>query len=220
MERDSYFADIKEMFEASERRLTAMTQETDRRIAAMAEEADRRKLEDDRRRQEADRRRQEVDRQLIMLREEISDLGRQLGYVGRSIGEMVELLLVPGICEKMNLFGHNFTAISPNKKFKKDKRYLAEVDLLLENGDESMAVEIKTHLTVRWVSTHLQRLNLLRENESITGLRGKVLYAAVAGISIDADARVLALDNGMYVVDMIEDEDRIEVTAPEESGVW
>jgi hypothetical protein len=213
MERDSYFADIKEMFETSERRMTAMSEESNRRIAAMTEE-------DERRKQEADRSRQEVDRQLIMLREEIRDLGRQLGYVGRSIGEMVELLLVPGICEKMNLFGHNFTVISPNKKFKKDKRYLTEIDLFLENCEEIMAVEIKTHLDVRWVGGHLQRLKLLRENESITGLSGKVLYAAVAGIIIDADARVLALDNGMYVIDMIEDEDRIEVIAPDESGRW
>jgi len=195
MDRDSYFADIKEMFEA-----------TDRRMAVMTEETRRSKLE--------------VDGQLAELKEEISNLGKQLGYVGRSIGEMVEMLLVPGICDKMNLFGHNFTAISPNKKFKKDKRYLAEVDLFLENGEEMMAVEIKTHLSIRWVSTHLQRLKFLRENESITGLRGKALYAAVAGITIDADARALALDNGMYVVDMIEDEDRIEVTAPEKSGRW
>jgi hypothetical protein len=195
MERDSYFADIKEMFETSERRMTAMTEESNRS-------------------------KREVDRQLLLLREEISDLGRQLGYVGRSMGEMVELLLVPGICEKMNLYGHNFTIISPNKKFKKDKRYLTEIDLFLENCEEIMAVEIKTHLNARWVGGHLQRLKLLRENESITGLSGKVLYAAVAGIIIDADARVLALDNGMYVIDMIEDEDRIEVTAPDESGRW
>jgi hypothetical protein len=217
MEKDSYFADIKEMFEASERRMAAMTEETDRRMAVIVEETAQQMKETDRRIAAMS---EEVDWQLITLREEISNLGRQLGYVGRSIGEMVELLLVPGICEKMNLFGHNFTVISPNKKFKKDKRYLTEVDLLLENGEESMAVEIKTHLTVRWVNVHLQRLKLLRENESITGLTGKVLYAAIAGISIDSDARSLALDNGMYVVDMIEDEDRIEVTAPEENGRW
>jgi len=202
MDKDSYFADVKEMFDVANVRMAAQKEENDRLIAAMSKSS------------------MEVDRQLADLREYIKNLGEQLGYVGRSIGEMVELLLVPGICEKMNLYGHDFTAISHNKRFKKNKRYLTEVDLFLENCEETMAVEVKTQLSVRWVNSHLQRLNLLRENESITGLRGKVLYAAVAGITIDKDARTLALDNGMYVVDMIEDEDRIEVSAPEESGRW
>ncbi|MCL2283441.1 MAG: hypothetical protein FWC26_09015, partial [Fibromonadales bacterium] len=66
-----------------------------------------------------------------------------------------------------------------------------------------LAVEIKTDLSVKWVNKHLERLNLLRKHESITGLKGKDLYAAVAGISIDEDARDLALEKGMYVIDLI-----------------
>jgi hypothetical protein len=153
----------------------------------------------------------------------MSRFDEHLGYFGRSLGDVVELLLVPGICGKMNIHGHRFTRLGPNKIINKDNgKTLTEIDLMLENGEESMAVEIKTNLSVKWVNRHLGRLELLRKNESITGLKGKVLFGAVAGITIDEDARDLALENGMYVIGMIEDEEKLEVTAPKKNkiGRW
>jgi len=92
--------------------------------------------------------------------------------------------------------------MGPNKIYNRhNKKTLAEIDLLLENGEEAMAVEIKTDLSVKWVNRHLDRLELLRKNEDITGLKGRTLYAAVAGITID--------------------EEKLEVMAPKkEVGRW
>jgi len=150
----------------------------------------------------------------------LSWLDKQLGDIGRSMGEIVELVVIPGICKKMNDYGYCFTRIGPNRIIDRENgKTLTEIDLLLENGKESMAVEIKTDLSVKWVNRHLERLKLLRKNESITGLKGKVLYGAVAGISIDTDARELALENGMYVISIIENEDRLEVTAPAKRNI-
>ncbi len=170
---------------------------------------------------------QETNRQMVEsdrhIKERLDRLDKQLGYFGRSLGDVVELLLVPGICEKMNAFGHSFTRIGPNKIIdRENKKTLTEIDLMLENGDEAMAVEIKTDLSVKWVNRHLERLRLLRKHESITGLKGRVLYAAVAGITIDEDAKELALESGMYVISMMEDEERLEVDAPAQGnlGRW
>ena len=154
------------------------------------------------------------------MEESFNRLDERLGYLGRSLGDVVELILVPGICEKMNAYGHCFTKIGPNKIIdRENKRTLTEIDLLLENGEESMAVEIKTDLSVKWVNKHLERLKLLRKHENITGLKGKILYAAAAGISIDKDAKDLALENGMYVISMIEDGERLEVAAPPKGNI-
>jgi predicted O-linked N-acetylglucosamine transferase (SPINDLY family) len=92
----------------------------------------------------------------------------------------------------------------------------------MENGEEAMAVEIKTDLRVKWINDHLKRLKLLRKNEKITGLKGKDLYAAVAGISINKEAREFALKNGMYVINIAEDKEKLEVTAPKKDriGRW
>ncbi len=49
--------------------------------------------------------------------------------------DVVELILVPGICEKMNTYGHDFTKIGPNKIIdRENRRTLTEIDLMLENG--------------------------------------------------------------------------------------
>jgi len=184
---------------------------------AMFQETREMQKETDRQMKETDRRMDERDRRMD---ERLKKLDEQIGYLGRSLGDVVELILVPGICEKMNAYGHDFTKIGPNKIIdRENKRTLTEIDLMLDNGDESMAVEIKTDLSVKWVNKHLDRLKLLRKHEKITGLRGKILYGAVAGISIDNDARDLALENGMYVISIIEDEERLEVAAPPKSDI-
>jgi len=159
----------------------------------------------------------------LEMKKNADRLDKQLGCIGRSMGEIVELVVIPGVRKKMNAYGHCFTRIGPNRiVYKGNGKTLTEIDLMLENGEESMAVEVKTDLSEKWVNWHLERLRLLRKHENITGLKGKVLYGAVAGISIDKEARYLALKNGMYVISIIEDEDRLEVTAPAKGklGKW
>jgi len=154
--------------------------------------------------------------------ERMERFNKHLGYFGQSLGNVVELILVPCIREKMNAFGHSFTRMGPNKIYdRKNKKTLTEIDLLLDNCDEAMAIEIKTNLSLKWVNRHLDRLELLRKNEDITGLKGRVLYGAVAGITIDEEAKELALEKGMYVLQMKEDEEKLEVMAPQkEIGKW
>jgi hypothetical protein len=77
-----------------------------------------------------------------------------------------------------------------------------------------MVVEVKTQVSIRWVDKHLKRLELLRKNEKITGMTGKVMYAAIAGINFDIEARDLALKNGMYIIDIEEERERVKVFPP------
>jgi hypothetical protein len=155
-------------------------------------------------------------------REEDRDaLDKWIGYFGNSIGNIVELVLIPGIKKKMNDLGHNFNALSARKQFYgKDGKTYAEVDLLLENGEEVMVVEVKTQLSVKEVERQIKRLELLRKNES-GSLKGKIIYSAVAGLQIDKDAREKALGLGMYVVEMVEDTKSVNVIKPSgKLGTW
>ena len=156
----------------------------------------------------------------------ISKLSRNVdkwvGRFGNRIGEIVEMILVPGIKPEINKYGHNFNDFSARKYFsRKGGKIYAEVDLFLENGNEALAVEVKTHLRKDDVEYHLNRLKLLRENELESSLRGKALYSAVAGLEIDDDARKMALNLGMYVVEMIEETEHVNVIRPSgELGKW
>jgi len=218
--------------EAEKRRAEAEKQraETERQRAEAAkrriEEMEKEKLEREKREKEMEEKREKERLERIeanrLFDERMARYNRHLGYFGESLGSVVELILVPCIREKMNAFGHNFTRMGPNKIYDRhNKKTLTEIDLLLENCEEAMAIEIKTDLSVKWVNRHLDRLSLLRKNEDITGLKGRILYGAVAGITIDEDARELALEKGLYVLHMKEDEERLEVMVPKrEAGRW
>ncbi|MCL2219840.1 MAG: hypothetical protein FWC23_07175 [Chitinispirillia bacterium] len=162
----------------------------------------------------------------VALTDKISSLADEVrlwvGRFGNNMGYLIEIILVPGIRQKMNELGHNFNRLSARQQyFRKNGTPLVEVDLLLGNGDEAMAVEVKTELSTTSVQDHVRRLEKLRKNESETDLAGKTLYSAVAGLHIDEDARKMALGLGMYVVEMYEDKKFISVVKPEvELGKW
>jgi len=150
-------------------------------------------------------------------------LDKWVGRFGDKIGELIERILIPGIMPKMNEYGYNFTTLGPNKEFYLGKggRRFAEVDLFLENGAEVMAVEVKTRLTKDDVEYHLKRLKLLRDNEAVSGLTGKTLYSAMAGLDIDDDARDMVLNRGMFLIEMVEDTKYVNIIKPPVPlGTW
>lgn len=151
----------------------------------------------------------------------LNSLSSKFSGLHNSVGQLVQMVVLPGIKEKINTLGHSFTMASVEKEyFKENGKSLTEVDLLLENCQDVMVVEVKTTLTLNNVEHHLERLRLLRKNQAITGMTGKTMYAAIACIRFRTGARELAVENGMYVIEIDEDEDRIRILPPETVGTW
>ena len=80
---------------------------------------------------------------------------------------------------------------------------------------EAMAVEIKTRLKEAAVRNHLERLQDLRDHEEEADIKDKKLFGAVVGIAIDDFARKVAKENGLYVVEIHEEEEALDVEKPE-----
>jgi len=78
-----------------------------------------------------------------------------------------------------------------------------------------MAVEIKTRLKEAAVRNHLERLQDLRDHEEEADIKDKKLFGAVVGIAIDDFARKVAKENGLYVVEIHEEEEALDVEKPE-----
>jgi len=182
-------------------------------------------VESDRRREATERvlaeSRAETERILSNLTKKMDRVHNDIGGLNNSIGQLVQMVIIPGVMSKMNAAGHNFTMAAAEKDYYKangDK--LTDVDLLLENCQDVMAVEVKTTLTKSDVEHHLERLRLLRKNESITGMTGKTMYAAIACIRFKDGARELAAKNGMYLIEIAEDEDSINILPPEKIRTW
>jgi hypothetical protein len=207
------------------------------RIEQMSIEAEKRAQEAEKRAQEADKRAQEADKRAIeraieadkrheKLREDIELLTSNYGGIGRGLGQLVELIVVPKIRLDINKFGHDFKRTRANKIFRLNrhipgrKETTVEVDLFLYNGTETMAVEIKTSLSVQDVEKHINQLKKLRKYEEETDMLGKKLYGAMVGVFVDYHARKLAMKNGLYILEIIEEEDRLKTSAPKRARAW
>jgi hypothetical protein len=88
---------------------------------------------------------------------------RRISKLGSRIGDLVEELIAPNILEKFNKLGYVFGKSAPRVRCQDARgEYVAEVDLLLENGNALLAVEAKTQLTTADVRDHLKRMEKLR----------------------------------------------------------
>jgi len=176
--------------------------------------------------------RAETDRALQDLSISIKELGVRvhevltgLGTVGNRLGDIVELVVIPGLRHAINEYGHRFRSCVANKSFtyigkNGYKQEIAELDLFLSNGTEVMVVEIKNTLSVGYVNRCLSKLKRMREFEKETKIEGKKLYGAVVGVYVDPDARRFALKNGLYVIDIMEEEKKLNVDKPARPKVW
>jgi hypothetical protein len=169
---------------------------------------------------EAAESRKETERALKDLAESQNELRKESGGLGHKLGQLTELVVVPGIRPKMNALGHNFRYIFANKRVKAGGKVVAEVDAFLHNGAEAMAVEVKTTLTAERVRAHVARLKTLREHESAVGIQNKTLYGAVVGLIVEKHARALALKEGLYVVEIMDCPESLEVECPKQCGRW
>ncbi|GBU22172.1 hypothetical protein R80B4_02077 [Fibrobacteres bacterium R8-0-B4] len=157
--------------------------------------------------------------------EDIREQSLNLGKVNNRIGGLVELIVIPKLRLDVNKAGgYSFTDSKPNKRVRAvvngKKEYVAEADMFLFNDSEAMAVEVKAHLKQTDVADHINRLRMMRDYEEEADIKGKKLFGAVVGAAVDADARKFAKKNGMYVIDIIEEEDRLAIDAPETCKVW
>jgi predicted RecB family endonuclease len=209
--------------------MTEKMAETDAKIAESNAKSDAKIAESDAKIAESQAKTDLVIQRLAEKVDKLADSVKEvlsgLGTVGNRLGDMVELVVIPGLRLAINAYGHDFKRSTANKTFNYigrngRKQELTEVDLFLSDGTEAMAVEIKATLKVSDVNNNLGRLKKLRQYEKETNLQGKKLYGAVVGVYVNEDARKLALKNGLYVVEIQEEEKKLKTDKPAKGRIW
>jgi hypothetical protein len=139
-------------------------------------------------------------------------IGKQIGELGDRFGELAEHLVAPGIIKRFNEMGYHFDdTIAERVRIPDDAgRILTEIDLLLENGDYSIAVEVKTRPKESDVGHHIRRLEILREHKSKRQDRRKI-RGAIAGAVFPGTAMEAAIAAGLYVIEQSGDTMKIHV---------
>jgi len=146
---------------------------------------------------ETDLKFQETAAQMKETDRKIKELGRRFGDLGNRLGEFVEGMVKPAC---VRLFRERGIVVHEvhSRTMLTDGKSTLELDLLVVNDNEMVAVECKSRLTQEAVERHLARLS------EIKGLVPKYermkIYGAVAGIVVDRDARELAERSGLFVL--------------------
>jgi hypothetical protein len=165
---------------------------------------------------------QETDRQIKETSRELEKrakrLDKQIGDLGNKFGAVVEHMMIPNIKEKFNALGYEFGKVSSNILIEtKEDGTIAEVDIFLENGDCTLAVEVKSQPNAYDIDAHCERMEKLRIYSDKHNDKRK-LYGALAGAIISDSARNYALKKGLYVIE--QSGDTVTIIEPSGAKAW
>ncbi|MEY2984403.1 MAG: hypothetical protein RLZZ568_1020 [Cyanobacteriota bacterium] len=165
------------------RELIASQKETDRRFQETEQLLRESKLETDRRMQETDR--------------QIRAVNKELGELGNRLGEFVEWQVRPAAVRLFRERGIAVRELSRDVSVDNGDEGI-EVDLLVVDTTQAVAIEVKSRLTQRDVDEHLERLGkfkrLLPRYENIQ------LLGAVAAIVTPSEVARYAYRQGLFVI--------------------
>jgi hypothetical protein len=188
------FEDIKQLFretdrkwQETERRTAEARAETDRRLAEARAESERRQAEA---RAESERRQQETDRRLERMNKQYGDLGNRLG-------EFVEGMVRPGLVRMFRGFGLDVRETQRDVDAARDG-VAVQIDLLVVNETDMVAVEVKSKLTIERVDEHLERMAKFKR--AFPRYRENRVLAAVAAMVIPEEVARYAEASGLFVI--------------------
>ena len=146
-------------------------------------------------------------------REQMKETDRRIGELSNRFGELAEHLVVPNIKEKFSNAGLKFEDISSNREIiGPEGRFLAEIDILLENRDLVIAIEVKAKPKNSDVDDHIKRMEILRNRANERNDKRKY-FGAVAGAIMNQNMRDYILENGFYLIEQTGD--TVKLTIPE-----
>jgi hypothetical protein len=210
-ETDRKFQETDRKFQETDRILREQSQETDRKF----QETDRKFQETDRllreQSQETDRKFQETEHLLReqseradlrfqeterLIKEESIRLDKQLGQIGNSLGQFVEFQVRPAAVRLFQEMGIAVKEIATNVSVQGSEG--TEIDILVVNSHEAIAIEVKSKLSDDDVKEHIARLSefkkLLPRYENLN------IMGAVAGMVVPENVARFAYRQGLFVI--------------------
>jgi hypothetical protein len=127
-------------------------------------------------------------------------LNRAIGGLSNTLGSLIEHIMTPDLPRKFKSLGFSFDRITTVKWADGKGNIYAEIDGLLENGDQAMVVEVKTTLRRGDVDDHLTRMEKVRRYADDHGDKRQFLGAMASTIT-DRDTKEYALAKGFFVIE-------------------
>ena len=145
----------------------------------------------------------------------IRETQKNIGGLNNTLGSIVERLLTPSLPQKFKKFGYSFNRIA---SYSYAAGVYAQIDGMLENGSQAVAVEVKTKLRQTDIDDHLVRMEKIRKHADEHG-DNRQFMGAMATFITDENAKNYALKQGLFVIEPSGED--VKVTKPEkEPRVW
>ena len=148
----------------------------------------------------------------------MDNLSTRFGNVTNKLGELIEYLVAPNLRVQFDVYGFNFQNLYTRVEIIGAKRNrLAELDIVLTDGDSIMSIEVKTQPTIDDLLFHLKRKEKIQmQNTGIFRNIDKV-YMTIAGAIFSEEVIKEAFRLGFYVVR--QKENNVEIVPPPEDFV-
>ena len=171
------------------------------------------KKESERRQAEAEKEIQKTWQMIQETNEQMKRTDKKVGELSNRFGELAEHLVAPSIREKFNALGFSFGEVSKDKEIVDDQgNSVAEVDILLENGDTVMVVEVKAKPKQKEVDAHIKRIEVLRRRADERNDK-RAFLGAIAGAIMTKEMRAYILKTGFYAIE--QSGDTVKISVPE-----
>ena len=192
-------------------------QETDRKF----QETDRKFQETDRKFQETERKfwetSQETDRKFQETSREIKVVNESIGRLGNRLGDFVEEMVRPAAVRLFREQGIDVHEVHRGVEASRDGDDI-EIDLLVVNTTDLVAVECKSLLSIDDVNQHLTNLNKLKR--MLPTYAEKRVMGAVAAMVLPDNVGRYAYRHGLFVIAQSGDHLLIRNDAKFKPHVW
>jgi hypothetical protein len=144
-------------------------------------------------------------------------LNKALGGLSNAIGALIEHVMTASLPEKFKKFGFSFNRVTTVKWAGGENNIYTEIDGLLENGDQAMAVEVKMTLRNEDIDDHLTRMERVRKYADLHDDK-REFFSAIAAGNVSKSAREYALKKGLFVIEPAGED--VKITKPVSAKVW
>ncbi|WGZ92734.1 MAG: hypothetical protein QJT81_12820 [Candidatus Thiothrix putei] len=127
----------------------------------------------------------------------IKEVSTQIGRLGNRLGDFIGEAVRPAAVRLFRERGIDVHEVHQNIIAKRDGESL-ELDLLVVNDTDTVAVECKSNLSIDDVNEHLERLGKLKR--LLPRYADSCVYAAVAGMVIPSHVAAYAIRKGLFVI--------------------
>jgi len=147
--------------------------------------------------QETDRQFKDTDRKFQETDRKIKEMSASIGRLGNRLGDFIEDAVRPSAVRLFKLRGIEVHEVQQNVTVQRGEDGI-EIDLMVVNDTEAVAVECKSNLKLDDVNEHLERLGKLKQ--LLPRYKDFNVMGAVAAMVIPDNVARYAYSKGLFVI--------------------